>query len=257
MTDAAHLPNDPNPDADPLEERLREEAAPLFRELAQLEEAAVDLPERVDDQATADSMTALAGRMKALGKRFEAARVAAKEPFLRGSLTVDNTLGSPKKTMDDRAKVVMSRVNAHHDRVAEETRRRAAEEAERLRWEAEEQRRAADHAAALESHQEADMRHQEAAQTDAQADAQDKKAATTKTATTKTDGATGYQVTRRAFRITDPQLFRDSFGPMKDYLDKDSVAAALGRAAKADPWPTIPGVEFFTHTETRVRSTGA
>lgn len=255
MTDATRLPNDPNPDANPLEERLREENVTLFRQLAQLEERAVDAPAEVHDEAAAQLLTGLAGELAKLEKAFDKARVAAKEPFLHGSRTVDSTLGAPQKTMEARRKALMSRVNAHHDRVAAEKRRLAREAEEQLRWEAEEQRRAAEAARAVDSHQEADQIAIAAAKADDLADAQAKKAITSQTAATKTEsGATSFQVRTPAFRFTDGDAFKASLGPLADYLDRDGLKAALARAAKADPTPTIPGVEFYIHTETRVRN---
>jgi hypothetical protein len=256
MTDAStHLPNDPNPEANPLEERLREQHVDLYRRLVQLEEKASEAPAEVTDDATAQTLTSLAGDLAKLEKDFEAARVDAKEPYLQGSRTVDDTLGAPKKTLESRRKVLLSRINAHNDRKAAEARRKAQEAAEQARWEAEEQRRAAEAARAVDSHQEADQLAQDAAKVDAQADAQEKKAATTTTASVKTEsGTTAYQVKTPAYRIPDGEALKASLGPLVGYLSRDAIADALSRAAKANPTPTIPGVEFYIHTESRVRA---
>lgn len=256
MTDAVHLSNQA-PEGDALELRLREAHAALFRQMVGLEEEASEAPAEVNDQQTADRLTDLAGRIQKAERAFEAARVEAKEPFLTGGRTVDSVLGQPPKTLAGRRTTLMSRVNAHHNRVAAEARRKAEAEALRLREEAEEARRQAETARILESHQEADQIEQEAHQAEQQAAAQEKKVERAQTASTRTEsGATSYQTRVRAFRITDGDAFRASFGPMAPYLDRQSVADALGRAAKADPWPTIPGVEFYHDTKTHLRTKG-
>lgn len=258
MTDGLHLPNDPDPDADPLEERIREAHAPLFREMVALEEEASQAPLRVDDDAGAEALTALAGRIQRTEKAFETAKTAEKEPFLVGGRTIDQLLGGPPKTLKTRRDALMSRVNAHHDRKRAEAQRLAQEEATRQREEALRATAAAEAARAAESHQEADQLAQDAAKAEQRADAQEQRADRQTTATTRTEsGATSYQVHTKTFRITDAEAFRASFGPMVHYLDKAAVAAALGRAANADPLPTVPGVEFYTQTETRVRNAAA
>ena len=252
MTDA--LSNNAPEDANPLEDRLRETHADLFRQLVQLEEKAAEAPLSIEDEETAQSVTDLASSLSKLDKAFDAVRVKEKEPYLAGSRTVDAVLGSPSKALQGRKTTLMSRVNAHHNRVAEEQRRRAKEEADRQREAAERARQAAEAARLAESHQEADQLERQAAKTDAVADAQAAKAIRGGGAITRTEGgARSFQAKVRRFKITDPVAFRESFGPMAPYLDKDSVAAALGRAAKADPWPTIPGVAFSIEPERRVR----
>lgn len=252
MTDA--LSNNAPEDANPLEDRLRETHAELFAKLVNLEERASGAPATINDEDTAKAVTDLASELSKLDKAFDAVRVKEKEPYLDGSRTVDSVLGSPSKTLKDRKTTLMSRVNAHHNRVAEEQRRRAKEEADRQREEAEKARQAAEAARAAESHQEADQLERQAAKTDAVADAQAAKAIRGGGAITRTDsGARSFQTKVRTFKITDPVAFRASFGPMAPYLDKDAVAAALGRAARADPWPTIPGVAFSEETQSRVR----
>lgn len=256
MTDAVHLPNDPDPGANPLEERLREQHVDLYRQLVQLEERASEAPAEVTDADTAQQLTKLAGELAKLEKAFERARVDAKEPFLQGSQTVDNTLGAPKRTLETRRKALLSRVNAHNDRVAAAAREEARRREEQARWDAEEARRASEAARAVDSHQEADQLAQDAAQVDAQADALAKKAATTQTASVKTDsGSTAYQVKTPAYRIPDGDALKASLGPLAVYLGKEAIAAALQRAAKATPTPDVPGVEFYIHTESRVRTT--
>lgn len=253
MTDT-HLSNEAPEDVNPLEERLRETHAELFAQMAQLEEKASEAPKTVDDDKSAEELTDLASQIQKLEKRFEAVRVDEKADFLASTRTVDSVLGAPPKTLNERRKTIMSRVDAHHRRKAELARQEAARIAEEQRQEAIRIAAEAEAARLAESHQEADQLERQAAKTEATADAQEAKALRGGGAMTRTEGgARSYQVKVKTYRFTDAQAFRASFGPMAPYLDKEAVAAALGRAAKAEPPPTVPGVEFYENTETRVR----
>lgn len=265
MSDALHLSNEAPADANPLEDRIRESQSALFRDLVAIEEEAASAPDRVDTDEAAATLTDLAGRLQKLEKAFDAAKTEEKKPYLEGGRTVDAVLGGPVKQLEARRKALLSRVNALHERRAAAAREAARVRAEEERWAAEEARRAAEAARAAESHQEADQLAQEAAKVDDRADALDAKAAKTTGAVTRTEsGASSYQVREAVFDLTDPAAFRASFGPMAPYLDKASVAAALGRAAAdgddglgakpAKAWPDVPGVTFSIRTRTQVRN---
>ena len=61
-------------------------------------------------------------------------------------------------------------------------------------------------------------------------------------------GASGLKAVQK-HRITAPLTFIRSLGPLAPYLPEKEIEAALARAAKADPLPVIPGVEFYEDFE--------
>lgn len=76
-----------------------------------------------------------------------------------------------------------------------------------------------------------------------------------KLARTSAGGGAARLVTVWHWRIADQAALTASLGPVAEYLTEAAVVDALGRAAKADPRPAIPGVEFYATDESKTAAT--
>lgn len=55
------------------------------------------------------------------------------------------------------------------------------------------------------------------------------------------------------YRLLDTAAASASLGPLQPFLSPSAMEDALARAAKADPRPIVPGVEFYAETESQTR----
>lgn len=139
-----HIPNDPNPDSDPLLDRLREKYEGLADEQADLELSASKLPKEVKTDADVLAVNAWVKAARALARKAEEARKAEKDHFLRQGQKVD---GFFKTELQDPVKARADAIEARNTPYL-----KAKAEAERARKEAEAAaiRRAQEEAAARE-----------------------------------------------------------------------------------------------------------
>lgn len=122
--------NNPPPDANPLLERLTEEAAPLAKRRDELLAACERVPD-VDSDEIAGKVADLIKLVTACSKNAEAARISTKEPFLASGRLVDSFYKRITDPLDKAKKLVEHRLTLWQRAVAEAERKRR-EEAERL-----------------------------------------------------------------------------------------------------------------------------
>lgn len=143
-----------------IEDRLSEDYGELGRATSGLLESARSLGETVENERELEGFSNVIVAMRDAGARAEAARIAEKEPYLRGGQAVDGFFSSIKERLAKAQSVLQRRVDAYQqrkrdaererlrlvreeqERIARETRERE----ERARREAEEARLAAERA---------------------------------------------------------------------------------------------------------------
>lgn len=248
--------NGPPEDTHPIEDRIRESRADLWRQLAALEEEAAALPAEVVTEDQAAAVTDLAGKFQRLERAFEAARTDEKKEYLDACLVVDNLLGprGPQATTKTRRTNLASRVTAYNRRKAEEERRRQEQLAEERRQEEARKREEERAAREAEDHANADQARLEAERLSTQARVAQTRADGPQRQATRGESSTSYTVKVPYWEVTDQDQVRLELGAFAPYLAKDAVEAALTRMAKLDNPPIVSGVTFGKRDETRIRS---
>lgn len=122
--------------AQQVSQRMAEEYAELAKSTTGVLDEARALPESVDDEAALKAFSDVVVRMRDTVGRAEGARIAEKEPFLRGGQAVDGYFNTIKARLEKGMEILTKRVNIYQQR-------KLAEERERRRIEAEATERAA------------------------------------------------------------------------------------------------------------------
>lgn len=135
------IPNDPNPDADPLIERLREKYEGFADEQADLELEAARLPREVKSDDDVKAVNAWVKKARDLARRIEQARKEEKDFYLQGGKKIDvffnAEMGDPVKS---RAAAIEARATPYLTAKAAAERARKEAEAAAIRQAQEEAR---------------------------------------------------------------------------------------------------------------------
>lgn len=238
-----------------LDDGLIERHRALLDVYVDLEDRAMIAVEVVETEAQAQLVTQLAGDLRNAETKFADGQKAEKAPWLRGGQAVDAFFNSRAKNLESRRKGLLDRVNVYLRKKAEIERQAALRRAQEERDKAEQARKDAEAMRAQERHHEADAHAQAADKAERAADVVETKAEAKSGAAVRTEGgATSFQKTERIYEITDHDAVRASLGIWAPFMTSAEVSAALWRAARTDPWPTIPGVTFSTTTTANVRA---
>ena len=255
MSIAETLPRSHN--EPPLEELLAENAASLIARRDELLASAARAPEAITDDEMSGKVADLVRLISACVKASEAARVAAKEPYLAAGRLVDAVYKKISDPLDGAKRLIEQRLTIYQRAKAEEERRRREAEARRQAEEAERQRKAAAEAAAkivtetdLDNAVSADeLARQAAADAVAAQRAADAKAADM----SRTRGDYGAVASLRTFwDFTDLDREKVNLETLRPYLSTMDIEKALRGFIRAGG-RELRGVRIFENTSTTVR----
>lgn len=259
MTDIATATIGDNrpPAVDPLQGRLAEEHADLFKRRDELIALADLMPAVVEDDETDERFNVIIKDLRSLWKNAEAERVGEKEFFLEGGRQVDGLF----KQILDPAKEAGRKLNARvtdYKKKKEAEERRARLEQERLAREEADRlaREAAEKAAAVETEAELDVA-VAAEQTAVQADLvalKAKRAATAKPADlSRTRSASGVVSSLHTWwDIKDLDRDTIELEPLRHHLPADALEKAARAFVRAGG-RKLAGVTIFENSENRTR----
>lgn len=140
--------NNPPSPIEALRAELAENSGKLIARRDELLSGVERAPAEIADEEICGKVADLVKMIMACHKASEAARVAAKEPYLEAGRAVDGFYRAITDPLEKARKTLDQRLTAYQRRKAEEERRRREEEAARQRAEAEAARRAAEEAEA-------------------------------------------------------------------------------------------------------------
>lgn len=118
-------------------DRLDVDYANLPALVIEYEDAAKNLPQKVDDKTSHDTCADLVAKMRGSFKHIEATRVTEKEPFLKSERAIDGFFDPLKQRLEALAKILTRRVQVYLDQKANEERQAREAEARKAREEAE------------------------------------------------------------------------------------------------------------------------
>ena len=243
-------------DANPLLERLTEEAAPLAKRRDELLAACDRAPASIGDDETAGKIADLIKLITACSKNAEATRVSRKEPFLESGRLVDSFFKKITDPLDKAKKSVEARLTLWQ-RIKADDERWRREEAERLAREAAqkaaEAQRAAEQAMRDQASLETALRAEEAAkQAAADAVVAERAAAAKPAELSRTRGDVGAVASLRTFwDFTDLDRATLDLEKLREHLPADALEKAVRSYIKAGG-RELTGVRIFENTATRV-----
>lgn len=259
MSDTPAGPGDnlPPDDADPIRDRLSDTYADHEKRVTDLLAGAARVPPIDSDdlaQRATDFIKQLQGEMKIL----EALRVSEKEPYLKGSRTVDGFFKNYTHKLEQAKKDVSVNLQTHLRRVEEEA-RRVAEAKARLERERERQEREA--AAQLEREADDEVAMQRAVEAEerakqAKADAAvaDREAKAKPAEFSRTRGDHGGVASLKQFwdyRLTGEVIDLEA---LRSHIPTDAIDKSIRSYIKANKGDRpLPGVEIFQNTKVATR----
>ena len=269
--------NNPPDEVEAFVSRVRLENADLLAERVDLEFDVAGAPKAPASDEDVAAINEMVVKLRGYARRLEGAREDAKRPLLgmgRGSDALFTTVRDAMKATADQLErrngpfLQAKAVKLEQERQAKlAEQRRLEQEAEQRRQDeaaaaarqkiidantAEEREAAA--ALAVNTERDAQLARdaEEQAEKDRQklskaADRTERKADTALERTAGGGGASKLTEERkwRWGREDSREALRASLGPLAPYLSESAVIDAIARAAKADPAPIIPGVEFY------------
>jgi hypothetical protein len=135
----------------PINEVLKDQYKEMIWQIKRLEDAAFDLPSRIESDAQVESVQGFVQKARPLLKQVEDTRTREKEPHLSAGRTVDLFFKSLSDGLTRALSDVQARVNAYTAAKLEAERVRREQEARALREEAEKARREAEAALRAQS----------------------------------------------------------------------------------------------------------
>ena len=223
--------------------RLEQENIGLLARKEEILEAVGRAPEAVEDDDTAGKLSDFIKQISACIKNANAARVAAKEPYLQGGRSVDGFFKTVSDPLDKAKRAMESRLGTYLRKKADEERRRREEEARK----AEEEARA--QAAAMRDSEDLDAA--VAAEQDAQKAAKEADAKAAEMSRTRGDyGAVASLRTTWDFEILDYDNIPIRL--LQPHLPRSAVEQAIRSFIKAGG-RDLAGVRIFENTSAVVR----
>lgn len=249
--------NAPPSDIEILRERLVDMNAALLARRDDLLAAIPRVPETIGDEETCGKVADMVKLFTACTKTAEAARVAAKEPFLESGRAVDGFFKQITDPLDRAKKTIEARITGYQRiKAAEERRRREAEEQRQREEAARLTREAAERAAQMRSQAELEAAvsaEELARQAAADAERAAHAAAAKPAELSRSRGDFGAVASLRTFwDLRELDRAKLDLESLRAHLPMDALEKAVRAFVRAGG-RVLRGVEIFENTTTQVR----